>query len=372
VLRTMLIAAVLAAVPLTGAAPAAAQSAACPPDARHSYARVELFRDSACAGASVSAGFDGSGDRPDFSAFTNYEGNVFDIDDTRDSLAVAPATCVRLFDGRGYAGEASALLCAPASADGLFPDLGPFKNRASSMRVCPAATPTACDALAAPPPPPPAPVANGSPASADVRLAATLRRGRLRQTVGFGRGAQVQVGITDASGQPIAGAALQVRTRELSAGAEWALAPDVITGPDGRASLPLGAGPSRQVRVEYRTHAGDAQPVATVHVRLDVRAGLTLRIRPRRLRGGQAMRLRGHLLAAPATRLGKIVTLQAYERGRWRDFKSTRTRRDGRFGTRYRFSRGARGRFAIRAVARADAAYPYATGRSRAVRVRVG
>jgi hypothetical protein len=105
-------------------------------------------------------------------------------------------------------------------------------------------------------------------------------------------------------------------------------------------------------------------------VRLDVRAGVTLRIRPRHPRAGRTIRLRGRLRAAPATGLGKVITLQARERGRWRDFKSAR--RGGRFDTRYRFSSGARGTFPIRAVARADAAYPYATGRSRAVRVRVG
>jgi hypothetical protein len=98
---------------------------------------VQLFRDGACTGASVSVGFAGSGDRPDFAAFTNYEGSVYDIDDTRDSIAVAPATCVRLFDGRSYTGAATGLLCAPASADGLFADLGAMVNRASSMRVCP-------------------------------------------------------------------------------------------------------------------------------------------------------------------------------------------------------------------------------------------
>jgi hypothetical protein len=122
---------------LTGSAPAPAQADACPADARASYARVQLFRDGACTGASVSVGFAGSGDRPDFAAFTNYEGSVYDIDDTRDSIAVAPATCVRLFDGRSYTGAATGLLCAPASADGLFADLGAMVNRASSMRVCP-------------------------------------------------------------------------------------------------------------------------------------------------------------------------------------------------------------------------------------------
>ena len=103
-----------------------------------------------------------------------------------------------------------------------------------------------------------------------------------------------------------------------------------------------------------------------------MRAGVTLKIRPRHPRAGRVIRLRGRLLAAPGTHLGKVITLQARERGRWRDFKSARTRRGGRYATRYRFSSGARGTFTIRAVARADASYPYATGRSHTVRVRVG
>jgi hypothetical protein len=353
-------------------APAPARADACAADARSSYARVELFRDGACTGASVSVGFTGSGDRPDFAAFTNYEGNVYDIDDTRDSLAVAPATCVRLFDGRNYTGASSGLLCATASADGLFADLGAMKNRASSMRVCPASARSGCGAAAAPPPPAPVPLPNGNPASPEARLSAVLAHGRVRRAVRFGRGAAVRVGLIDEAGRPIAAAALQVLTREVRSGSEWRLAPGVTTGADGRALVRVAAGPSRRVRIEYRAHTGDALPVAADGVRLDVRAGVTLKILPRHLRDGRTIRLRGRLLAPPATRLGKVVTLQARERGRWRDFKSARTRRGGRFATRYRFTSGARGTFPIRAVARADASYPSATGRSHAVRVRVG
>ena len=105
---------------LAGTAPPAARADACPAAARASYARVQLFKDSACSGASVSAGFTGSGDRPDFAAFTNYEGAVYDIDDTRDSVAIAPATCIRLFDGKRFTGVDSGLLCAPQTTDGLF------------------------------------------------------------------------------------------------------------------------------------------------------------------------------------------------------------------------------------------------------------
>ena len=155
---------------------------------------MQLFRDGDCTGASVSVGFTGSGDRPDFAAFVNYEGAVYDIDDTRDSIAVAPANCVRLFDGRSYTGAASGLLCAPASADGLFADLGALTNRASSMRVCPASATGGCDggaraASAA------APAPNGSPATRARGSRRRSRGGRARRTVGFGRAARVRVGL---------------------------------------------------------------------------------------------------------------------------------------------------------------------------------
>ena len=344
-----------------GSVPARAD--ACAADARASYARVQLFRDGACTGPSVSVGFTGSGDRPNFAAFTNYEGNVYDIDDTRDSVAVAPANCVRLFNGSNYTGASTGLLCATASADGLFADLGAMVNRASSMRVCPVSAPRGCDAPAVPPPPAPAPISNGNPASPAARLFATLAHGRVRRAVRFGRGAVVRVGLTDETGRPIAAAALQVLTREVRSGSEWRVTPGVTTGADGRTLVALATGPSRRVRIEYRVHTGDARPVVAEEVRLDVRAGITLKILPRRLHGGRTIRLRGRLLAAPTTRLGKVITLQARERGRWRDFKSARTRRGGRFATRYRFTSGARGTFPIRALARADASYPYATGR---------
>jgi hypothetical protein len=362
--------AVAAAIALEGAGATQARADACPADAKASYARVELYRELNCVRPSVSLGFAGDGDRPNFAAFANYEGIVFDVDDSRSSLAVAAATCVRLFDGRDFTGADSGLLCAPAGAVGYFADLGAFNDRASSMRVCPLSAQGGCDRPApAPPPPPPAP--NGSPASTQAQLSAVFARGRARRTVGFGRRARVRVALADELGRPIAGAAVQVRTRERSAGAEWRLAPALTTGADGRAVLVLERGPSRQVALEYRAHVADEQPVTVDIVRLNVRAGVTLTVRPRRLRSGGTMRLAGRLLASPATDIGKVVTLQAREAGRWRDFENVRTRRGGRFSARYRFSRRARGSFPIRAVARADAAYPYATGRSPTVRVRV-
>ena len=274
---------------LAGAAAPAARADACPADARASYARVQLFKDSACSGASVSVGFTGSGDRPDFAAFTNYEGAVYDIDDTRDSVAIAPATCIRLFDGKRFTGVDSGLLCAPQTTDGLFASLGALTNRVSSMRVCPASAPSGCNAVAAPPPPPPLP--NGSPATPDARLAATLAGGRKRRTVGFGRAAVVRARLTDAGGRAIAGAALQVFTREQRAGSEWRVAPAITTDAGGSARLRLAPGPSRTIRIEYRALVGDAQPAAAARARLAVRAGVRLRIRPRQVRAGHSIQL---------------------------------------------------------------------------------
>jgi hypothetical protein len=360
-------AATVAAVVIGGVSPGAARADACAVDAKGSYARVELYREVNCVRPSVSIGFTGSGDRPDFSAFTNYEGSVYDIENSRSSLAIAAGNCVRLFDGRGFTGTASGLLCAPAGATGFFAQLGAMNDRASSMRVCPASVPSGCARPAAPPAPKPP---NGTPASPNARLSAAFARGRTRMTVGFGRGAGVTVRLADELGRPIAGAGLQVRTREVRSGAEWTPQADVATAADGSAAVPLAPGPSRELLVEYRARVGDDQPAAAATVRLAVRAGVTLRVRPRRLRGGRAIRLSGRLLAAPAG-LGKVVALQARERGRWREFRSTRTRAEGRFSARYRFSRAARGAFRLRAVVRADGSYPYATGRSRAVTVRV-
>ena len=66
------------------------------------------------------------------------------------------------------------------------------------------------------------------------------------------------------------------------------------------------------------------------------------------------------------------MELQAFEGGKWRDFRSTRARKNGRFSTSYRFLRAGRGAsFLIRARIRRDDSYPYYLGYSPRVRVRV-
>ena len=88
---------------------------------------------------------------------------------------------------------------------------------------------------------------------------------------------------------------------------------------------------------------------------------------------GGRIRLRGPRPQPPRPRPGKLIVLQAYERGRWRTFATTRSGKGGRFARRYRFTRTFRSRtYRLRARLPREGAYPYSTGNTRVVRVRVG
>jgi hypothetical protein len=127
----------------------------CAHGVREAGERVKLWRDARCAGPNVVVGEAvAEGNRPDFRAFRDDEsGSTFNVDNTRSSLAIAPGNCVRLYDGVGYTGEVSNLLCTPPNPEdwGLFA----FNDRVSSMRVCRVDRQTDCGPGPIAPPPPP-------------------------------------------------------------------------------------------------------------------------------------------------------------------------------------------------------------------------
>jgi len=126
----------------------------CPAGARSGMARVQLWRDPKCAGGSMIVGTTGDANRSDFRSFRNdADGRTYNVDNTRSSLSIKPGNCVRVFDGVGYSGEGSNLLCTPPNAEdwGLFA----FNDRASSMKVCLTDRQADCGAGATAPAPPP-------------------------------------------------------------------------------------------------------------------------------------------------------------------------------------------------------------------------
>ncbi|HEX6619424.1 MAG TPA: hypothetical protein VF024_07190, partial [Solirubrobacteraceae bacterium] len=109
---------------------------------------------------------------------------------------------------------------------------------------------------------------------------------------------------------------------------------------------------------------------ATLDVLQRVQAGATLRASRRVVPDGGAVTFRGRLRGGYVPPRGKLVELQATDRGRWRTFALVRSSRSGAFRYRYRFSGS--GRFAFRARVRFERAYPYVLGYSRRTSVSVG
>jgi hypothetical protein len=194
---------------------------------------------------------------------------------------------------------------------------------------------------------------------------------RPTKTVGFGHGALVRGTLRNAAGQPVAGAQLRLLIRELKLGSHYTDRGAVTTSADGRFSFHITRGASRRVRIAYRAYAGDAGLTAKSDITLKTKARITLHV-PRHVRSHGTARFRGTLKGRPLPPRGVTLELQAYQPGHgWRTVKTTRTRKAGRYSTRYRFNSGA-GRFTFRVRLRPNDSYPYSRGASRHVKVRVG
>ena len=212
---------------------------------------------------------------------------------------------------------------------------------------------------------------------AKSRLFARLRGGHGRGeslTVPFGAPAMLSGRLTRAAdGAGLGGRPLRVVSRP----SRGALTPTAVasaeTGEQGGFDLRLPPGPSRRITVAFPGDGG-LEPAFRRPLELRVRAGVTLRAVPEKLRTGQVVRLAGRVKAkgAPIPRRGKLVAIQYREEatGRWRPVLVTRSDHGGRFRARYRF-RYVTGRAAIRlrATALAEERWPYVPGSSPAVTV---
>jgi hypothetical protein len=145
------------------------------------------------------------------------------------------------------------------------------------------------------------------------------------------------------------------------------------TSHDGSFKLILHrAEPSRRLRFAYRSHVGDAQPTSVFDLRLKVRAALSLRVGPRSLRNGDVLTFAGRLLGHPIPRPGKLVEVQVRYPTHWGTFATVRTTRSGAFRYRRRLLHTFQPTvYSFRVRSREESGYPYETGVSRVVRVRV-
>jgi len=109
---------------------------------------------------------------------------------------------------------------------------------------------------------------------------------------------------------------------------------------------------------------------ATTDFILLVPANTSIRPDRRRLLNGQRVIFTGRVTTRPLPRVGKLVEMQAYFRGRWRTFSTVRAASGGSWRFPYRFG-GTLGRvtYLFRARLPAEGGYPFIGGNSRIVKV---
>jgi hypothetical protein len=210
---------------------------------------------------------------------------------------------------------------------------------------------------------------SSAPAPAAVLVARWARTRGTTLTARYGVRSVIRGRLTGPGGIGVANARIELLT---AIDGRRAVALDkggARTRADGRFTLVVGRGVcSRTLLLRYRRHAGDAA-TAQARLRLRVRAGVALALAPGAVPGRRAVAVAGRLVGRPLPHRRTLVELQARRPGRpWATVRLLRAGRDGRFSARYAPPR--RGRRELRAVVRATADYPYATGASRPVRVR--
>jgi hypothetical protein len=224
------------------------------------------------------------------------------------------------------------------------------------------------------PPAPPAPTPTPTPGACDPTPGASglhltariVREGRVA-TAHYGRSLKVRGSLRRSDGTPYANAPLCVASRDAVPGASRVAADLLVTDAQGRFTYRLAPGPSRRVWLIHRSGAG----VATASVVVRVRARARLRALPRRLRNGQTMLLRGQVRGRPL-RQRLLVEVQAHKPTGWQTFGTVRAQRGGRFRFGYVFTNSTGvNRYTFRARIPSQPGYPYVTGGSNLVHVRV-
>jgi hypothetical protein len=216
--------------------------------------------------------------------------------------------------------------------------------------------------------------ANGENASDAARLTARWTRTKRSTLIGpYGRRQVIRGRLSDPTRAGIRGARIELLTSIDGRNAPPLDKGGARTRGDGRFTLILPRNvSSRTLVLRYRSRVNDTVAIAERTLRLRVKAAVRLSVRPRVAARGRTVRLRGRLVSGPVPRGGKVVELQARSPGeRWITFRTVRAQRSGKFSTRYTFRRGGPARYLMRARVRAADDYPYATGASRAARVRV-
>lgn len=208
-----------------------------------------------------------------------------------------------------------------------------------------------------------------------LRARRSNRRKRImyvrRPLVGQGRKVRIRGRLVAPGGNALSDVDVEVAARIAVPGVDFAPVATLRTSRRGTFSYLVPAGPSRILRFRYPGAPKIRAQTREVHVR--VRRLSAIRAGDRTVVNGEAVTFTGRLRGGFLPSTGKLVELQYFDRGKWRTFRTFRAApSSGRWSYAYRFdnTRGTRTyRFRLRIPK--ENGYPFSTGQSRPVAVRV-
>jgi hypothetical protein len=187
----------------------------------------------------------------------------------------------------------------------------------------------------------------------------------------FSRSAVTLTGrLLDHTGAAISNAQVLLLQTPEAAGESPVQVASTTTNASGDWSLAAPKGPARLLQVTYFSHLKDATPAAVLDYHERVKAAVLLRA-AHRVRLGHTVVFEGRLLGGYIPSGGEPVQMEIYYRRRWRTIEVIHTNLHGQFAYRYIFTLGPGVSYAFRAVAQANAAYPFLAAASRPARVKV-
>ena len=215
-----------------------------------------------------------------------------------------------------------------------------------------------------------APCATSAPGGAQIDAGLGASGRRTNVLLPYGRRIKLAGRVRGPDGAGLAGA--RVDLIERSVGSKSARIVGALTaGADGRVRFRLPRGPSRDLWLGPGGSAGTMACSRPVRVR--VKAGVVLSVRPRTVHADGRIRFRGRLRGGPGRRGVAVAIYAVGRRGRDRvPVAVLRTGAAGRFRFNYRFRRSfAPFTYRFRVQAPKQRGYPYAAGWSHLAVVRV-
>jgi hypothetical protein len=216
--------------------------------------------------------------------------------------------------------------------------------------------------------------ANGTNATDNAHLTAAFGNHQKTLHTKYGARPVIRGRLTGSAGKPIGNARIELLSKLTMSGAKTVDKGGARTRSDGSWTLILPKDvSSRTLTLRYRSHVKDKKPASQVVLHLAVRAGLTLKITPRSTHNHGTIRFGGKILGHSIPAKGKVVELQARGKGHnhWITFKTLRVHKGGALHAKYTFHSSSAVSYQFRARARAESGYPFLTGVSRLVGVRV-